>query len=95
MTEADWNRRADRDTLYRIPVVALTELAVVTDSRTCASAARAYGPRPGETALPRVHVIKLGRSGFAVLDPLLGNGHSETVRIYDPRWRRLGGWVGP
>ena len=94
-TETDPERRADRDTLYKVPVVPVSDLTIVMDAKVCTSAAQAHGPRPGESALPRVYVVKIGRSGYAVLDPILGGARTQAVRIFDTIWRRIGGWVGP
>jgi hypothetical protein len=94
-TTVPW-RVAQYDTLYRIPRVPVADVAPVTDARTCQEAAEAVGPRPGSTALPRLHVVRLGNKGFAVLDPMNTLGSSkETVLTFDGRWRRFGGVTGP
>jgi hypothetical protein len=94
MTTANPGRRADRDTLYRIPVVSTGQIALVTDERVCARAAAAYGPPAGSTVTPSVYTVKLGNKGFAVLDPTQLAGEYSVVLILDTKFVRIGGWTG-
>lgn len=93
-TTTDSEQVNARNNIYHLPVVSTTQIALVTDARTCAKASAAYGPPTGSTTSPLVYVIQLGKSGYAVLDPTQLAGEYRTVMIFDRQWKKLGGWTG-
>jgi hypothetical protein len=94
MTTTDPDVISARDNAFRVPVVSVSQITLVTDARTCDKAATAYGPPPGSTVTPAVYVVKLGSKGYAVLDPNQRAGQFQMVKIFDTKWVLLGGWTG-
>jgi hypothetical protein len=90
----DSEQAADRDTLFKIPVVDVDQISLVTDETTCLRAASAYGSQPGSTAPTRVYVVKLGSKGYAVLDPDQPAGEYRIVMILSTKFAVIGGWTG-
>lgn len=94
MATTDAERIADRDTLYKIPVVNASQITLVTDEATCLKAANAYGTQPGSTSPARVYVVKLASKGFAVYDPDQPAGEYRVVMILTTKFVVSGGWTG-
>ena len=95
MTTTDPERQADRDTAYKIPLVSVTSIAVVTDERICGKIISAYAAIPGKNYTPvNLYVISLGTKFFAVFDPADLAGDFRTVMIFDSRYTITGGWTG-
>lgn len=94
MTTTDPERMADRDTLFKIPVVSPSQVVLVTDERICTKASDAYGPKAGSTEPARVYTIKLGTKGYAVYDPDQPAGEYRVVMILNTKFTQIGGWTG-
>lgn len=95
MTTTDPQRQADRDTAYKIPVVSVSSIALVTDERICAKLISAYAAIPGKNYTPaNLYVVALGNKYFAVHDPADLAGDFRTVMIFDSRYVLTGGWTG-
>lgn len=95
MTTTDLQRQADRDTAYKIPVVSVSSIALVTDERVCGKLITSYAAIPGKNYTPTsLYVIGLGNKFFAVYDPADLAGDFRTVMIFDSRYVLTGGWTG-
>jgi len=94
ITATDPEQVADRDTLFKIPVVNVNQISLVTDEATCLKAANAYGSQPGSTTPTRVYVVKLGSKGYAALDPDQPAGEFRVVMILSTKLAVTGGWTG-
>ena len=95
MTTTDPQRQADRDTAYKIPVVTVSSIALVTDERICGKLISAYAAIPGKNYTPaNLYVVALGNKFFAVYDPADLAGDFRTVMIFDSRYVLTGGWTG-
>ena len=89
MTTTDPEEISERDTLLKVPVVNPDDVTLVTDEAICTKVIAAYAaPRPA-----RVLAIRLGRRGYAALDPVGLAGEFENVLIFDRRFKRIGGWT--
>ena len=86
------NRVALRDRVFHIPVVAESEISIVTDRRTCSEIAKAYGRLPELAYTPsRVFVIRIGTE-YAGYDPDRKSGEFVEVHLFDSKYSRIGGW---
>ena len=95
MTTTDPQRQADRDTAYKIPVVTVSSIALVTDERICGNLISAYAAIPGKNYTPaNLYVVALGNKFFAVYDPADLAGDFRSVMIFDSRYVLTGGWTG-
>lgn len=94
MSATDPERVADRDTLYKIPVVNTSQITLVTDEAMCLKAANAYGAQPGSSTPTRVYLIKLGSKGYAAYDPDQPAGEFRVVMILTTEFAVSGGWTG-
>jgi hypothetical protein len=96
---SDSAERVARDSIYKIPVVSPSSITLVTTARTCSDAAQAL--RNAEVVKnpnPRsVTVVAVGGKYYAVEDPtwLVGERQMRTVRMFDSRWKPVGGFSGP
>lgn len=94
MTTTDPERVADRDNVYKIPVVGTNQIALVTDERICGKLIQAYAALSGTYTPASIYVIKMGNKNYTVLDPTDLAGDFRTVMIFDSRYVRVGGWTG-
>lgn len=83
-----------RDSVYKIPVVASSQITVVNDERVCGKLIEAYS-RDAEGRVPvSLYVIKLGTKHYAVMDPGDKAGEFSIVLIYNSKYVRVGGMTG-
>lgn len=74
-----------------IPQLASTDIALVTDERTCQKAVSTLSTQQGNTtAGRRVYVLRVGRTRYAVFDP---GGYSDNVAQWKPMWLYDSKWV--
>ena len=95
----DSAERVARDSIYKIPVVSPSSITLITSARTCSEAAQALtNAEVVKNTNPRsVTVVAVGSKYYAVEDPtwLVGERQLRTVRIFDARWKPVGGFSGP
>jgi len=95
MTTTDPEKQADRDTAYKIPVVSVSSIALISDERICGKIISAYAAIPGKNYTPaNLYVIALGNKYYAVYDPADLAGDFRTIMIFDSRYSIIGGWTG-
>lgn len=93
MTTENPNKVVLRDRVFRIPVVAESELSLVSDEKICRKVVEAYERLPEFAYTPaRVYVIKLGASGYVSYDPDKKGGEFVSVHIFDRDYAHSGGW---
>jgi hypothetical protein len=93
MATEDPNRVALRDRVFRIPVVAESQVSLVTDEQICRKVIDAYGKLPEFAYTPsRVYVIRIGESDFAGYDPDRKGGEFVAVHIFNSEYSHIGGW---
>lgn len=81
-----------RDRVFHIPVVAASEISIVTDRETCSEIARSYGRLPEVAYAPsRLYVIRIGTE-YAGYDPGRRGGEPMEVHLFDSKYSRIGGW---
>lgn len=86
---------AARDNYYHVPVVASSQISLVTDERICAKVVQAYASLPHGAYTPsRVYVIKMGSKYTVASDPDAKAGEFSIVHIFDSKYVAIGGWVG-
>ena len=86
------NKVVLRDRVFHIPVVAESEISIVTDRRTCSEIAKAYSRLPEFAYTPsRVYVIRIGTE-YAGYDPDKKGGEFVEVHLFDRKYSRVGGW---
>lgn len=95
MTTTDPAWQAARDTIFKVPVVSVSSINVITDERICGKIITAYAAIPGKNYTPaNLYVISLGTKYFAVFDPADLAGDFHTIMIFDSRYAIIGGWTG-
>ena len=81
-----------RDRVFHIPVVAESQISVVTDPRTCSEIVKAYSRLPELAYTPsRVYVIRIGTE-YAGYDPDRKGGEFVAVHLFDSKYSHIGGW---
>ena len=83
-----------RDSVFRIPVVDLDQISVVTDEGVCAKAINGYAALAGNRTPKSLYVIRMGPDFFALHDPTILAGDLSIVIITDSEFRPIGGWTG-
>ena len=93
-TTTDPSRVSQRDTLFHVPVVSVSQITVVTDEKVCLKVIQGYSLNPVPYTPTRLYVIKLGSKGYVGFDPDRKNGEFSVVHIFDSHYRHIGGWGG-
>ena len=84
-----------RDNYYHIPVVATSQISLVTDERLCQKAIQAYASFASGAYTPtQVYLIKLGTKNYVAHDPSVKAGEFSIVHVFDAKFILIGGWVG-
>lgn len=94
ITTSDPERIAARDSVFKIPVVGLSQISVVTDERICTKVIQGYAAMTGGYTPASVYVIKMGTKHYAVHDPADKADQHSTVHIFDSKYKSIGGWTG-
>ena len=94
ITTTDPERIAARDNIFKIPVVNLSQISVVTDERICGKVIQGYTTMTGGYTPSSVYVIKMGTKYYATHDPARKAGQHSIVHIFDSRYQSIGGWTG-
>lgn len=84
---------------FHLPLVTASDVQIVSDSATCASAAAAYDREMvrlfNETSRSRtVHVVRVGTSGYAIMDPSEQAGEWIPVVFVDTSFAYVSNWGG-
>jgi hypothetical protein len=95
VTTTDPERMMERDSIFKVPVVNVKEISVVTNERICRRASEGYSKLSGGTRPASLYVIRIGPNYFAVYDPLDKAGDMMTVHIMNRQFVSIGGWTGP
>lgn len=95
VTTTDPERIQDRDSIFKVPVVNVSEISIVTDERICKRAIDGYSKLPGGLRPASLYVIRMGPNYFAAHDPLDKAGDMMTVHIMNRQFISIGGWTGP
>jgi len=79
--------------LYHLPQVSSSSVSVVTQSKTCADAAKAYHSAVRVAGNPQISrmviVIKVGNTNYVVLDPGEREGEYQVTVIFDRNFQAL------
>jgi len=94
ITTSDPERIAARDSVFKIPVVSLSQISVVTDERICAKVIQGYAAMTGGYTPASVYVIKMGTKHYAAHDPARKAEQHSIVHIFDAKYQSIGGWTG-
>jgi len=94
ITTTDPERIVARDSVFKIPVVNLSQISVVTDERICAKVIQGYATMAGGYTPSSVYVIKMGTKFHAAYDPSGKADQHSIVHIFDSKYQSIGGWTG-
>lgn len=94
VTTSDPERIAQRDTIYHIPVVPVSQLTLVTDETVCGKIIQAWAALPGGHTAATIYVVKMGSKNYAAYAPTDKAGEYSIVLIFDSKYKHVGGWTG-
>ncbi len=90
--------RVARDTVFHVPAVPPTSIALISDEQACKKAAEALTRlETGNASAAKdrqVIVVSVG-AYWAVADLSNESERFHTVVIFDAKWNDVGGWSGP
>lgn len=75
------------------PFAQPSDIALVTDSLTCAAGIAAYNQENG-TAISSAWVIQIGTSGYAVVSPTNQVGEFKPYYLFNTSWQLKVVWAG-
>src|SRR6266508_6031669 len=82
VTTTDPERIADRDTLFHVPVVPVSQITLVTDEKICVKVIATYAALPGGYTPPTVYVVKMGSKNYVGYDPTYKAGEYSIVFVF-------------
>jgi hypothetical protein len=95
VTTTDPERISQRDNIFHVPVVPVSQITLVTDERICSKVAAAYASFPRFAYTPaRLYVIKMGNKNYVGYDPDKRGGEFTAVHVFDQKYVSVGGWSG-
>ncbi len=83
-----------RDNIFRVPVVPVSQITLVTDERICGKLVEAYSRDAAGWSPVSLYVVRMGTKHFAVLDPNHKAGEFAIVKVFDSKYQPVGGWTG-
>lgn len=84
---------AEKRQLYHLPQISSSSISVVTQTKTCSDAAKAYHAAVRGAGVPQISrkvvVIKIANSNYIVLDPEEKEGEYQVTVIFDRSFQPL------